>query len=556
MKRRENIERLKTEEYDLCIIGAGASGAGCALEATLNGLKVALIDKGDFASGTSSKSTKLIHGGVRYLERALKKLDLAQLRQVKHGLEERHILLNNAPHLAHPVGLITPVFSWWAGLYYFLGLWIYELIASRKDNLPTSKWLNKAKTKELLPGISDKVHSSVLYYDGQLDDARYCLAVVQSAVNEGAVVANYLEVTDFQKDELGKITSVAVADRQVGSDTLPFKIRAKQFLNCTGPFSDKLRVLANPSLESRIKPSKGVHLMLPLAYFHSEYAMLIPKTKDGRVIFAIPFKNHLLVGTTDDPYSDLENEPTLKNTEAEFLMGTLQPYLNKKIERGDIQSGFGGLRPLVLSKKSQEKKATKSLLRDHEVEYDPDSNLVSLLGGKWTTYRLMASDTIRFVCQHMNRDYTSKTADYLLVGAVQFGKNLSSEIDPIYLFESTTKKHLIEKYGSLVLEIAGLTKENPNLAQPILTGFPNIKAEVIYAARSEMAVEIRDFLARRIRMEILDWEAVKTVTPIVAELMGKELGWSESDIKAKSASYIALISKFQLQAESGNAQNA
>ncbi|MEO6758995.1 MAG: FAD-dependent oxidoreductase, partial [Saprospiraceae bacterium] len=310
MNRNDHLPRLRSEVFDLCIIGGGASGAGCALDAALRGLKVALVEKSDFAAGTSSRSTKLIHGGVRYLEQAFKNLDFAQLRQVRHGLEERHILLANAPHLAHPLAILTPVFSWWEGLYLRIGLWLYDHFAARKDDLPASRWLSRAEARQRMPGLSPQIHSAVLYYDGQLDDARYALALVQSAAAAGAAVANHLEVTAFQNDPTGKLTSITLQDQLIGDS---FQLQARQFLNCTGPFADTIRQLANPALPPRIRPSKGVHVVLPKTVLKSADAMLIPRTPDGRVVFAIPFEGRLLLGTTDQDYPATGQEPLLEN---------------------------------------------------------------------------------------------------------------------------------------------------------------------------------------------------------------------------------------------------
>jgi glycerol-3-phosphate dehydrogenase len=317
MNRIENLHRLKTEQFDVVIIGAGASGAGCALDAALRGLKVALIDKTDFAAETSSKSTKLIHGGVRYLEQAFKNFDFAQLKQVKHGLAERHTVLSNAPHLARPLGLITPVFTWIEGLYFTIGLKIYGFFASKNDILPKSQWLSKKEVLRRMPTINPKMHSAILYYDGQLDDARYCVALVQSASELGTAVANHIEAHNFQKNSAGKLTAINVTDTLTGDD---FIINARFFINCTGPQADRVRLAANPTLSKRLIPSKGVHLVLPFETLNSQDAMLIPKTPDGRVVFAIPFEGKTLLGTTDDAYGNPQIEATLDAKEVDFLL--------------------------------------------------------------------------------------------------------------------------------------------------------------------------------------------------------------------------------------------
>lgn len=548
MQRNEAIQRLQTEEFDLCIIGGGASGAGCALDAALRGLKVALVEKTDFAAETSSRSTKLVHGGVRYLEQAFKKLDFAQLRQVRHGLEERHLVLQNAPHLAHPLGLMTPVFSWWEGLYFSIGLWMYDLFAARKDVLPKSRWLRKKDMLRLMPGLSAKIHSAVLYYDGQLDDARYCLALVQSAANAGAVVANHLEVMHLPKDASGKIKGVNVANRIEGGF---FGIRAKHVLNCCGPFADVIRTLANPLLPTRISPSKGVHLVLPLQYFNSKYALLIPKTKDGRMVFAIPFEGNLLLGTTDDPWHDLTHEPMLDASEVAFLLETLQPFMAEKIDKSAVKAGFGGLRPLVSAAKnsSHTSTATKSLLRDHEVEYDPVSGLTSLLGGKWTTYRLMAKDAIDFICRQTQVTTPCQTDEHVLVGAHHWQQDLWKKIAAVYGFATDVSQHLASKYGDQAGKVGQIVLKQPDLGARLLPDYPFIQAEVVHAAQTEMAMSIRDFLARRIRLEFIDWEATRRAIPVVAALLGQTLGWSAQLQQENMEAYEKLIITFQKQAD-------
>ncbi len=576
MNRSENIQRLHNEEFDLCIIGGGASGAGCALDAALRGLKVALVEKTDFAAETSSKSTKLVHGGVRYLEQAFKNFDFAQLRQVRHGLNERHIVLKNAPHLARPLALVTPVFSWWENLYFSIGLKLYDWFASGKDNLPKSRRLSKAATLRRMPGITRKIHSAVLYYDGQLDDARYCLALVQSAAEAGAVVVNHSEVIDFQKNETGKLIAAKVHDLTHHSS---FIIKSRLFLNCTGPFSDQIRLLANPELSPRIRPSKGVHVVLPHATLGSDDALLIPKTKDGRVVFAIPFEGELLLGTTDDDYSDLAKEPVLGSREADFLLETLQPFLKEKIDKQQVKSGFGGLRPLVNPSPDPSPEGrggsalnapkgatplpsgegsgvglTKSIVRDHEVEYDPTSNLLSLLGGKWTTYRLMAKDAVDAACDLLDISAQCGTETHQLVGAKGWDSDFWKKIQADYGLEADISQHLAQKYGTRARRVAEIVKHNPVLSERVLPGFPYLKAEVIYAVREEMACTVRDFLARRVRLEITDWQAAWAAAPIVANLIGKELGWTEKRCEAEGATYQKLLENFKNQADGNHSK--
>lgn len=542
MNRNESLNRLKNEHFDICIIGAGASGAGCALDATLRGYKVALIDRNDFAAETSSRSTKLIHGGVRYLEQAFKNFDFAQLKQVRHGLEERHTVLKNAPHLARPLALMTPVSSWVEGLYFSIGLRMYDWFASN-DTLPKSKWLKKEEVLSRIPTLNkSKLHSGVMYYDGQLDDARYCLALAQSASEAGATVANYIEVKGFEKDADGKLIGVEVSD---SNSEEQFTIKSTLVINCTGPFSDKVRHFANRNLPSRIRPSKGVHVVLPYEVLNSENAMLIPKTPDGRVVFAIPFEGAMMLGTTDTESDDVENEASLNKAEVDYLVSTLNPYLAEKIDISKIKSGFGGLRPLLSADPT---KSTKTLLRDHEIEIDPVSNLMSLLGGKWTTYRLMAKDTIDQADKIFGNENDCTTHRHMLVGGANYDFDSWRFLVKNYGLEEDISKHLVKKYGSRAGEVAKLAVSDPDLKNKLDARYPYIKAEVVYTVRYEMAVTPRDILARRIRLEITDWKATLRALPMVAELMATELGWDQETKENQIAQYSQQLRYFMTEA--------
>lgn len=522
MNREENLKSMSSDTFDVCVIGGGASGAGVALDAVLRGYKVALIDRGDFAGETSSKSTKLIHGGVRYLEQAFKNFDFVQLRQVRHGLHERKYLHFNAPYITKKLGLITPVFSYLEGLYYYLGLKIYGFFAL-KDEFPKARWLTRKEMLAESPDITKRAKAAVLYYDGQLDDARYVLALIKTAQKEGAKLANYCQLDSFKKNKDGKISSAMVSDVLQENR---FEIKAKYFINCTGPFSDNIRLMANPEEEKRIVPAKGVHIVLPRKYYRGDKAMLVPKTSDGRLIFIIPFRNRVMIGTTDTPYKNGGEEPQLEKDEAEYLLNTAIPYLDKKPDFSEIISGFGGVRPLLLSKRRDQEK-TKSLLRDHEVELDEKSGLISLMGGKWTTYRLMAQDTVDAIDRLEGKLKPCITSDFKLAG-----NETEAERPP--KIEDNLWERLLSYYGTQfkeVLAIAGKNKIKLHPAQPYL------EAEVRYACRHEMAQTIRDFMARRIRWETLDWETCKEATDRVAAIMQEELGWSEEKTKNETEKY-------------------
>jgi glycerol-3-phosphate dehydrogenase len=544
MNREQLLTKLEREDFDICIIGAGASGSGAALDAVLRGYKVALIDKKDFSSETSSKSTKLIHGGVRYLEQAFKKLDLEQLKQVRHGLNERHTLLSNAPHLAKPIGLVTPVFSWIEGLYYSIGLKIYGLFAMG-DGMPSAQWLSKKDTLKRMPGLTTKLHSSILYYDGTFNDAAYTLAMVKSAFIEGATVANYVSLEGFVKDNKGRLMTAKVKNEISGK---VFEIKSNLFINCTGPFADDVRLMADSTEELRMKPSKGVHMVFSADKLPGKDAMLIPATKDGRVVFVKPLGNQVMVGTTDTAYSMMEKEPILEEEEIDYLMETVNPFLETQLLRRDIKAGFAGVRPL-LAPRSSKRKETKSLLRDHEVEYLSESNLLSLLGGKWTTYRVMAKDVIDNADLLFGHNHECTTAQHKLVGS----QNLEF-IKQDFFYKAIEKmdrdvvNHILDNYGDESELIYNEILKDGSLSERIHKDYPFIKAEVVFSIKESMATKMRDFFARRIRLEIMDWNSTLESVEIVAAIFQKENDWPDEQLLANKNEYIDLLKGFQTKA--------
>lgn len=519
MNRKKQYECLSsTEKFDICIIGAGATGAGIALDATLRGLKVLLIDKHDFAGQTSSKSTKLIHGGVRYLEQAVKKLDKEQFLMVKKSLYERDTLIKNAPHLTRKLPLLTPCYSWFEGFYLTVGLKIYERI-SGKRTIGASKWLSKKETLKLIPDLKkEKLKSGVLYYDGQLDDARYCLAIIQKAEELGAVVINYAEAINFIKNEKTNHLQ-SLNFRDIIEDKI-FSINADVFINATGPFADHIRQMANPTLKNRIKVSRGAHIVLPKDIMKGETAMLIPKTDDGRVLFIIPWQDHLLVGTTDEE-DQLSETPVLEKHEIPYLLNYVNRYLDKHVTAEQIEGSFAGQRPLL--EKSDSNADTKSLVRDHEIEVDNASNLVSIMGGKWTTYRLMAEDTI----DHIYKVIWKKTApvctsdNQLLFGAENYQFDDWRILVATYDVSEKTAQHLMKKYGSKAIDILKLTADDSSWKELLCTGHPFIKAEVIYSIKTEMATNSNDILERRLGLSLRDRKAADSIEEWVASLFIK-----------------------------------
>lgn len=510
MTRTEKLARLEEDEFDLCIIGGGASGAGCALDAALRGLKVALIERADFGSGASSASTKLFHGGVRYLERAFRQLDWGQLRQVRHGMNERGALLRNAPRLSRPLPLLTPVFNALEAAYYGAGLWLYDRFAPAGDPLPRSGFLRKKTALELAPGLSPGIFGAVRYYDGQFDDARYNLALILSANAEGAACMNYVAFQHFEKNDSGRIVAVLARDETTGR---PLRIRARLALNCAGPWADRIRLAANETLRPVMAPTSGVHVVCAAADAGlRDHALLIPKTSDGRVVFAIPFQGACLIGTTDQPANDLDAYPGADPDTVEYLLDTLAPYLRRPLKPANVRAAFGGLRPLI----GEGLKDGAALLRDHAVTHDPRSGLLSLLGGKWTTYRLMASDAIDRACAILGvQKAPCRTRDYAIEGAEKGGSGAGAKDTP-------------DGYADPCGELEALCVANPDLRNPIDPAYPYTKAQAVYAVRREMACRISDVLARRLRLLDLDRAAALRAAPLVAQLMGACLNWNDA----------------------------
>ena len=488
--RADQIKKL-SEPFDLCIIGGGATGAGAALDATLRGFRVLLIEKGDFASQTSSKSTKLVHGGVRYLEQAVKKLDWQQFKMVYKALHERKILLKNAPFLAHPLALLTPCYTWFDRVYYRIGMWLYDRIAGH-TNLEPSRGLGPKQMRELSPAISlTHVRGGVLYYDGQLNDARYALALLQSAEAAGACVLNYAELTSFVHSPKSlKVKEVCFQDLISGES---HQIAVKAVVNATGPFTDAIRAMANPKLKPRMKVSRGAHIVLPATFWPGKTALLIPKTDDGRVIFVIPWRSYVLVGTTDEPDSLRENPPILSE-EIDYLLDYFNRYATGKASRTDVTSTFVGQRPLLQAALDAAMESdTKSLVRDHEVEVDGRSKLVSIMGGKWTTYRVMAADTMdvleREVLNQAPR--ACVTAQYTLSGGDESVRDQFLQDAADLNLSSSTQLHLWETYGS---NSFALLHGDTQLLHPAL---PYIQSEIEYQKEHEMATCWDDVLMRR-----------------------------------------------------------
>lgn len=517
--RQQDINKAGETVFDLCIIGGGATGAGCALDAAARGYKVLLVEKKDFGAATSGKSTKLIHGGVRYLEQAVKKLSIEQFRMVRKALKERKTLLKIAPHITRPLQLITPCRTWIEGVYYYIGLKLYDWISGR-TNIGGSELLGKKKALERIPTLKkDHLFSAVLYYDGQLDDLRYNLALIQTAQKYGTVCFNHMQALRFEKNQDGKLTSVWLKDLLTENE---WKANATVFINATGPFADGIRQMANHALRPRIRVSRGVHILLPKHIMNSHSALLIPQTRDGRVLFAIPYQKHLLVGTTDDETSLTENEFGPTSAEVHYLLEYINEYLDVNAQPAQVLAGFGGLRPLVMAESGN----TKDLVRDHEVETDAASGLISILGGKWTTYRLMAKDTIDTAEQFLGKKVACTTENIALIGSKTFDHTTAIQLQQESGWDHEVVKHLTSKYGDQSLLIAAKLTTNPAGKDRLLPGMPYTLAELDYVLEKEMAYTIKDVLARRWGVQLADWKQTRELIPVVGNLMAEKLGWT------------------------------
>jgi len=505
MNRAEMWGRVQAHQnaWDMIVVGGGATGVGVAIDAATRGYEVLLLEQSDFGKGTSSRSTKLAHGGVRYLEQG-------NIGLVMEALKERGLLLQNAPHLVSDLAFIVPNYDWWEAPFYGLGLKLYQLLAG-KYGFGKSRLLSREETLEHLPTLkTEGLRGGAVYYDGQFDDARLLIHMVFTAFEQGATLLNYAEVTGLTKDGQGFVDGVVAHDAETGEE---FRARAKVVINATGAFSDRLRRAAEPSVAPMIVPSQGIHLVFGPEFLPGGSAIMVPHTSDGRVLFAIPWHGHTLVGTTDTPIADAMLEPVAMEQEIEFILSTAGQYLVKAPTRDDVLSVFAGIRPLV---RAAVVANTAALSRDHVIHID-SSGLMTIGGGKWTTYRHMAEDCVDQAATLAQLPERPCVTHHLSIhgshsSAGQFG-------------------HLAV-YGSDAIEIRKLIEDDARLGEPLHPALPYVKAEVIWAARHEMSRTVEDALARRTRALFLNAKAALEMAPVVADLMASELGWNEI-VKAK-----------------------
>jgi glycerol-3-phosphate dehydrogenase len=519
-RRDEALKIVAAEAFEVCVIGGGATGAGCALDSQLRGMKTALLEGGDFGSGASTAATKIIHGGVRYLEQALRGLDVKQYEVVNRALRERIHMLHNAPFLTRPLEFLIPCANWFSVGYMGLGMKLYEWIAG-KSSLFASRFLSRAETLQRMPGLApERLLGSIAYADGQFDDARYDLALINSLVEAGGIAVNHARVVAFSKDAVGKLQSAEVEDQFSGKR---FTVRASRFVNATGPGSDAVRGLAKPGVPARMRLSKGAHVVLPLEVFPTKDALLIPRTDDGRVLFVIPWFDRLLIGTTEQEVG-VGDELYLSKDDVAYLLQHINKYVAKELRAEQIVSGFAGARPLVSAGGSR---ATKKLARDHEVEIDAQSGLISIMGGKWTTHRAMAEDTINAVQKSLGRPATpGATVNHELDGSKNYTAEYWRALVSEYGISDPSAKHLSQKFGTNATRVMELTKTDPGLGAPLVAGFAPLRVEVAYCARHEMAMTIEDVLMRRTGLQIFSWRAAIDAAAPAGAILAQELGWS------------------------------
>lgn len=508
--RNKLLDNLnKTDKWDILIIGGGATGLGIAVDAASRGFKTLLVEQADFAKGTSSRSTKLAHGGVRYLAQG-------NISLVTEALKERGLLLKNAPHLTKNESIIIPCFSWTTGLFYATGLLLYDWLSGKKS-LGRSKLIGKKEVMQRLPTIKrSSLKCGVLYHDGTFDDARLALNLAQTCVENGGTVLNYCKVVSLIKNKDRKISGATIADKETGNE---YEVKAKVVVNATGIFVDDILKMDLPDAKSLIRPSQGIHLVLDPSFLKSEDAIMIPHTEDGRVLFAIPWYQKVLVGTTDTPLETHSLEPRALESEIDFVLNTAGKYLSDVPHKSDVLSVFAGLRPLAATDDTSKK--TKEISRSHKIIIS-NSGLVSVIGGKWTTYRKMAEDTLEKIMKNK-----------MLARKKCITENLK-----IHGFVSEESNESFSVYGADKEGIKQLINEDKTNGISLSEDIMITPAQIIWAVRKEMARTVEDVLARRIRVLFIDARIACKLAPKVASIMMKELNeneeWKNRQIEAFS----------------------
>ena len=507
MKRETVLDQIASDKgsWDFLVIGGGATGLGVAVDASARGYRTLLVERHDFAKGTSSRSTKLVHGGVRYLKQG-------NISLVLEALRERGLLCENAPHLVHHLEFIVPIYSWWEGPFYGIGMKIYDRLAG-KLGLSPSRVLTREETLKLIPTLEPAgLQRGVSYYDGQFDDSRLAVNLAQTIFDLGGVAINYMPVVSLVKeDEL--IAGAVIRDLESGSE---YQVRARAVINATGVFSDGVRKMDEPEAKTVISASQGSHVVLPKAFLPGNSAVMVPHTPDGRVLFAVPWHDHVVVGTTDIGIDDISIEPVPMEEEIGFILTNAAKYLSKRPGRSDILSVYAGLHPLV---KVGDAKSTSALSRDHTILIS-NAGLLTIAGGKWTTYRKMAQDAVEQAQTMAGLEERPCTTEHLQIHG--------------WTRQSIPELNL-RVYGADAPAIQELARKEPGLAEKLHPELPYIGAEVVWAVHQEMARTVEDVLSRRTRALLLGARASIEAAPRVAELMARELkrdeNWQKQTIR-------------------------
>ncbi len=511
--------RDSQKPFDFIVIGGGASGAGIVLEAVSRGYTAALFEKSDFVKSTSSKSTKLVHGGVRYLAQG-------NIALVREACVERGLLLRNAPHLVKNQSFIIPAYGWFDEIMYTAGLTLYDIMAG-SYSLGKSRRISRKEVISRLPSVSEKgLTAGILYYDGQFDDSRLAINVLQTAAEMGAVIMNYAPVENLRKNVNGRLDAVMVKDALTGNS---YNVEGRIIINATGVFADEIMQMDSPGKESIIRPSQGIHLVVDSSFLPGNDAVMIPKTDDGRVLFAVPWHGKVVVGTTDTPVAHASLEPAALETEVEFILSTAGKYLKRAPKRSDVLSVFAGLRPLAAAKNNNNGKKTREISRSHKI-ITSSSGLMTMIGGKWTTFRKMGQDIISKAERINDWKRTRSITRNMRIKGYRDSIDLN---DPLYV------------YGSDKDGLTDLIGYDPELGGYLSEKLQIIKAQVVWAVREEMAEKVEDVLSRRTRSQLLDARESLRIAPETARLMAMELGRDDqwvadqiSDYKAVTMNYL------------------
>lgn len=521
MKRNVLLDQIKQQHYacDLLIIGGGATGLGAAVDAATRGYKVVLLEQHDFAKSTSSRSTKLVHGGVRYLAQG-------DVQMVIGALHERGRMRRNAPHLVKDMRFIIGNYQWWEQSFYTIGLTMYDILAGRLGLGRSHPLLKKTVRKEIPVLKQSGLRGGVVYHDGQFDDSRMAITLAQTAIDYGAVCLNYVKVDKLTKDNSGKLSGVIATDQLTG-DIYTFK--SKVIVNATGVFVDDIMKMDVPETKKKVRPSQGVHLVVDNKFLGGKSALMIPKTKDGRVLFGVPWHGKVVLGTTDTPLNQSNLEPKALEEEVDFILDQAGQYLDIKPTRADVLSVFAGLRPLA-APSTDDCKKTKEISRNHKI-YQSKSGLLTITGGKWTTYREMAEEAVNIAEK---------------IGNLPPKKCITKTLKVHGYAPQTNDTNWDYVYGSDVEKINQLKLEDKLNATLLHPKYTFTYAHVIWAVREEQAQTVEDVLARRVRLLFLDAKAAIQVARQVATIMAKEMNKSEEWVEQQVDEFTSLAKGYLL----------